>query len=69
MSAGVSRGSKLNTRREYAAGRPTLRSAARHDLMNGEQTPAQRVNAKVSSNGRPRDTSDRVTRVPMDVVS
>ena len=39
-------------------GRPTLRSADRHDLMNGEQTPAQRVNTKVSSNGRPRDASD-----------
>ena len=69
MSAGVSRGSKLSARREYAAGRLTLRSADRHDLTNGEQTPAQRVKTKASSSGRQRDNSDSMICAPMDVVS
>jgi hypothetical protein len=51
MSAAESRGSKLRTSRWKADGRETDRSAARQDLRNGEHTPAQRVNTKVTSSG------------------
>ena len=69
MSAAESRGSKLTTRRWKADRRETERSAARQDLKNGEHTPAQRVNTKVRSSGRPRPTPDNATLAPVEVVS
>lgn len=55
------------TRREYSDGSATRRSAERHDLRNGEQTPAQRVKTNVSNNGLPPEISDKRTSAPSAV--